>query len=439
MHPPKDLLVSPYDQDFHRLAAAPDPGGWQALYDAMLGHITGNVEVWLRSYLADVMAGRTPRALQGAAPEPHGSHAAAAGAAAAIRFATPPWLEPFNDPDNVRFTRTPDHILLQERGAGTVAATDDDANAPEALEPERRPFVLPPNVRNTRTPDRLLARADAPASAVPEAIGFDVAVAPAPVHAEPPEVAADVVRSEPLPEPTMVWLVADAFEPARAVEDAADAQGPLDDGPGPVGDAPADWPDAAPQPWGEVIQLGPVETPARSEEQDNRPSIPVRAALDPAPMPPPPDVIETDKVAPEPAVEPEPEPAETMAATGPSPEAEPDDEVLPTVPSVAAGAAAVVPAGAGRHRGGPPRAGARERPAPVVFGSAPAVPAPAPLVGTLRISPARPPGRADPVGRHRHDPRRPRTARPSFGGCIGGFRHSWRDHQRAAGSCCDLV
>ena len=65
MHPPHD------EYDHHGQARAQprpaqglkDTAGWQALYQAMLGHITGNVEVWLRDYLAGMMAsGQGPAA-----------------------------------------------------------------------------------------------------------------------------------------------------------------------------------------------------------------------------------------------------------------------------------------------------------------------------------------------------------------------------------------
>ena len=258
MHPPKDLNVTHHQsgRGAPPSGSVQDTAGWQALYSAMLSHITGNVEVWLSNYMAEVMAptgasGQPPRAA--ATPGPHPSPTGSAS----IKFVIPPWLEPFQDPDKVRFTRTPDHILMQERDAWSQPTPTNDDNAgslsaptPEAAVPERKSYVLPPNVRNTRTPDRILARQ---ATAAPEGDGE--------VPSTPDTESEDATVS--VSEVPMEVLVADAFEVAIEADAAGDLVGDAEGG------STEEWPLVAPQPWGEVIQLGPIETPLPAPEQDN--------------------------------------------------------------------------------------------------------------------------------------------------------------------------
>ena len=292
MHPPKD-------DGHHTLAfvgrARPEPepalkdtAGWQALYKAMLAHITGNVEAWLQTYLAEAMAaGQAP----GAAHRPAAAGEAAARAMAAalsspsdgeMRFAVPPWLEPFKDPANVRFTRTPDHILVQEKELWAhLSATNDDvvaslvrapeANGPSAEAPvERRPYVLPPNVRNTRTPDRLFAK--------PEPEPVQAGEGPADL----PPIAL-FVASPPEPVPSLAGLIADAYRMAGAAERAERVeQDPL-----PTAAAPAFATALAPhvgrlgedRPWTRMIVAEDLVTPL-SLDQDNAREALARFLLD---------------------------------------------------------------------------------------------------------------------------------------------------------------
>ncbi len=239
-----------------------DTAGWQALYQAMLGHITGNVEVWLKNYLAELMGSTSAsRAPGSAATEATRAGVASAGAAGtAIQFVIPPWLEPFKDPANVRFTRTPDHILRQEKTAWPeVAASNDDALAPPPVSGtallhvvevplDRRPFVPAPGVRYTRTPDRVLQKTET-----------------APTEQTAPADNEGAAEEPATPEVSLQALVDDAFAMACAAE--------ADEGRADPGDAAGleNWPDAPPQPWGDIIQLGPLEQLAVAAEQDRDP------------------------------------------------------------------------------------------------------------------------------------------------------------------------
>ena len=220
--------------------ALQDTAGWQALYQTMLGHITGNVEAWLKGYLTDLMGSAADAQPGAARPAVRTATAAPVSAAGtAIKFVIPPWLEPFHDPMNVRFTRTPDHILMREKGSPEIAASNDDVaavlDADEAtlhvveVPLDRRPFVPTPGVRYTRTPDRLLSKSE------------PVVDAEAPATPEAPVSLAEA-------------------EAAEADERRAD-----------ILDAPDDdaWPEVPPQPWGDIIQLGPLDAPLVAVEQDN--------------------------------------------------------------------------------------------------------------------------------------------------------------------------
>ncbi len=282
MHPPKDMIMPPVDQGTGRstansTASARDMADWQALYTAMLGHITGNVETWLQNYLAQMMAaGQSPADQLRAAP------AVPSGAVTSenpdLRFVIPPWLEPFKDPTNVRFTRTPDHILMQERGmwaqVGPLKDDEvvnlqqaredrdrrDEASAPIAAVTssfDRSPYVLPPNVRNTRTPDRILSRIE------PEV------AADAPSTISPNATAQDAIDG----------VMAEAFEVGRlavAVDDDIAGLKPAVETDATIlpGDADLDVETHLVQPWGRVVLLGAIALPVIPAEQDN-----VREAL----------------------------------------------------------------------------------------------------------------------------------------------------------------
>ena len=248
-----------------------DTAGWQALYRAMLTHITGNVETWLQGYLSQAMA-------SGAAAEILGRGEASDGRALVpvvpangeVRFAIPPWLEPFKDPGNVRFTRTPDHILIQEKELWAhVGATNDDtaepapvAQAPAEPPPERKPYVLPPNVRNTRTPDRLFARIEpAPVPATPNDAGAAGAATMAAVVSP--------VTSTPPGGLSMAHLIADAYRTAVEADGPTEAQSDDTDA-GIAGAAEECLPaPLAERGWTRVIRQDAAMPPCTAPEQDN--------------------------------------------------------------------------------------------------------------------------------------------------------------------------
>src|SRR5690348_13557180 len=115
----------------HRPAATPrtpalplrDTAGWQALYQDMLSHITGNVEHWLKNYLSELI-GQEVQVPAAPAPARNAPAASSANAGTTIKFVIPPWLEPLQDPGKVRFTRTPDHILQREKDSWPDASAE---------------------------------------------------------------------------------------------------------------------------------------------------------------------------------------------------------------------------------------------------------------------------------------------------------------------------
>ncbi|MDJ1160170.1 DNA translocase FtsK, partial [Chelatococcus sp. SYSU_G07232] len=168
-----------------------------------------------------------------AAAHPASSHAGDAAARlptpavtpAVTPTVAPTWQRPFSLPPNVRFTRTPDHVLrLRAKQAAEAAEQAARAAAPSATETEppttdetsalpipagaepqpvpiwQRPFVLPPNASFTRTPDHVLRERRKQRATEPEDEGQPAAAAaeePAAPTAEVP--ASGIVVPFPLP------------------------------------------------------------------------------------------------------------------------------------------------------------------------------------------------------------------------------------------------
>ena len=154
---------------------------WEMMYKALLSQLSNYVDIAVAQaleargfapppphYPAPPNDPRSRRT--GARPPAHDtgyrSHAPEAPPPNAMMAHVPPWLQPFGLPDNVRFTRTPDHYLRTDRPHAADPAMPphpeehDAPMMPEAhgFDPDlpawRRPFTLPPNVKINRTPER---------------------------------------------------------------------------------------------------------------------------------------------------------------------------------------------------------------------------------------------------------------------------------------------
>ncbi len=162
------------NSEFHRRIHAESPY-WDMMYKAMLDQLTTYVDLAVAEALdhhgvtpgKDVTPafGASPTAAQTAqqqAVAPPSSRAAAS-APQASSPGTPLWLQPFTLPEKVRFTRTPDAILRNQKRLAAEFEPAEEPELPRLSEPTpfdpdmpawRRPFTLPPNVRINRAPQR---------------------------------------------------------------------------------------------------------------------------------------------------------------------------------------------------------------------------------------------------------------------------------------------
>ena len=156
------------DAELRRRIDAESPH-WDMMYKALLGQLSHYVQLAVADALEAHGIARplaAPISAPAAIPRASVPHAAPeTGPRASAPSTVPPWLQPFALPDNVRFTRTPDHYLRNDRAAAQHHHAELDEPEefvphpePVAFDPDlpawRRPFTLPPNVRINRSPER---------------------------------------------------------------------------------------------------------------------------------------------------------------------------------------------------------------------------------------------------------------------------------------------
>ena len=147
-----------------------DNSHWELMYKAMLAQLMTYVDASVVRALAergvDHLRPSSGSGGRGGAPTCETARPASADASQGHRYDAamsgqfggipiPPWLQPFNLPEQVRFTRTPDallrHALLSPASDQPCDGLASEADA--AVPIWKRPVVLPANVRFNRTPD----------------------------------------------------------------------------------------------------------------------------------------------------------------------------------------------------------------------------------------------------------------------------------------------